>query len=204
MMMLTQNLLLLKPLLSTLLIFTIFSSLPVAESNINDGPVCSLNQTTFASFDELVLANEEVLHCGPCGACSSNDDIDLYVETRNTLTRTTGNCAILSLAGIIAPIEKAIAKQCLKTLVGFSDDCLNCWVNDIACSKRYCQRICLKYLIQKTFNQDYDDEDPCLLCNESNCGPSFVTCVGANRRRSGIQSDIDRPEDEICSLVTRP
>jgi hypothetical protein len=190
-----------------LLVFTsVFVVVVVIASDINDGPVCSTNQNTYGSYNELILANEDVLHCGPCGACSNNHDINIYVETRNTLTETTGNCAILSLIGIFQPLEKAITKRCLMNRVGFSNDCLNCWVDNIVCSKQYCPLICFKYLLRKRFtkNDNKNEDDPCLVCDETNCGTPFITCAGANRRRSGIQSDIDRSNDEICTLVTRP
>ncbi|CAF1616566.1 unnamed protein product [Didymodactylos carnosus] len=37
----------------------------------------------------------------------------------------------------------------------------------------------------------------CLACDEDYCGKPFIVCSGANRRRSGIMSDIDRPQDAI-------
>jgi hypothetical protein len=47
----------------------------------------------------------------------------------------------------------------------------------------------------------------CLKCDEKMCGPAFITCAGANRRRSGIISDIERDVEsdstsvEICEFV---
>ena len=43
---------------------------------------------------------------------------------------------------------------------------------------------------------------PCTECDEKMCGPDFITCAGANRRRSGILSDLQRNEDvEVCQQV---
>jgi hypothetical protein len=84
-----------------LILFTLLTSFVV--SDIDEGPVCSTSQKTFESYEKLILTNEVILHCGPCGACSNNHDINIYVETRNTLTKTTGNCAILSLIDVIEP-----------------------------------------------------------------------------------------------------
>ena len=39
----------------------------------------------------------------------------------------------------------------------------------------------------------------CLECDEKLCGPNFLHCAGANRRRLGIVSDIARDDDEQCS-----
>jgi len=42
----------------------------------------------------------------------------------------------------------------------------------------------------------------CTRCDEIICGPAFVECAGANRRRTGIQSDIQRDaESEVCTKV---
>jgi hypothetical protein len=44
----------------------------------------------------------------------------------------------------------------------------------------------------------------CTNCDEKRCGPAFVKCAGANRRRSGIVSDIDRDLDqEVCQSVDK-
>jgi len=38
-------------------------------------------------------------------------------------------------------------------------------------------------------------------CDEANCGPDFLPCVGANRRKMNIVSDIARPADQQCHIV---
>ena len=37
---------------------------------------------------------------------------------------------------------------------------------------------------------------PC--SDEERCGPAFLACAGANRRRAGIVSDIQRDDRELC------
>jgi hypothetical protein len=39
-----------------------------------------------------------------------------------------------------------------------------------------------------------------LQCDELLCGPDFVTCAGANRRRLGITTDIARGGAELCNV----
>lgn len=39
----------------------------------------------------------------------------------------------------------------------------------------------------------------CLKCDEDHCGPAFIKCAGANRRSSGIVSDIKRPPYQECT-----
>ena len=42
----------------------------------------------------------------------------------------------------------------------------------------------------------------CTECDEKRCGPAFVKCAGANRRRSGILSEFERDvENEFCTAV---
>jgi hypothetical protein len=42
----------------------------------------------------------------------------------------------------------------------------------------------------------------CTRCDERRCGPAFIACAGANRRRCGIVSDITRNEaTEVCQSV---
>ena len=37
-------------------------------------------------------------------------------------------------------------------------------------------------------------------CDELHCGPEFIRCAGANRRSSGIVSDIARPGQQVCPV----
>ena len=37
-------------------------------------------------------------------------------------------------------------------------------------------------------------------CDELHCGPEFIRCAGANRRSSGIVSDIGRPGQQVCPV----
>lgn len=47
-----------------------------------------------------------------------------------------------------------------------------------------------------------DRLDPCHACDERFCGHAFVECAGANRRRVGVVSDIERDLDvEVCTKV---
>jgi hypothetical protein len=39
----------------------------------------------------------------------------------------------------------------------------------------------------------------CLFCDERRSGPTFVTCSGVARRRMGIESEIERRPDELCT-----
>ena len=40
-------------------------------------------------------------------------------------------------------------------------------------------------------------------CDEVQCGPAFVACAGATRRRAGIDSDIPRPATQVWRVTWR-
>ena len=48
---------------------------------------------------------------------------------------------------------------------------------------------------------DTGELNPCLECDETNCGPAFKKCAGANRRRCGISTDINRSDDDMCHIA---
>jgi hypothetical protein len=99
---------------------------------------------------------------------------------------------------------RTVARECLEQTVGFTPDCQECWLDDMECSIKSCIFSCLKsmYLLREPKNQKDGSLNKCLECDEKICGPAFLQCAGANRRRLGIQSDIRREDDkELCRLV---
>lgn len=168
----------------------------LTDTGIDEGPVCGNDHVTYASYQALLQANSTtVMHCGNCGECSTAHDIQIYKDTRNTLTKTTRTCAIQSMF-----LGKKRAQRCMSEKVGLTDACNACWVENIECTKEKCRCTCLMYYILGK-GEFVGKLDPCLACDESECGPAFAKCAGANRRRAGIKSDIARPDEQICSLV---
>lgn len=139
-----------------------------------------------------------VLHCGTCGACSNDHDIGVYRRTRDTLTETTTRCALKSLLG-----GRRAVTECMERNVGLTPECTRCWVDNIFCTKRHCKWSCLLYRlgIGGRGSEAGGRLGPCLDCDEKMCGPAFISCAGANRRRSGIVSDIDRSDAQVCKRV---
>jgi hypothetical protein len=165
-------------------------------------PEVSVRIETFGSVNEVTAENGIVAHCGECGACSTPQDISIYDETRNTLFKTTTECAKRGLLG-----GHRAAAKCMLENVGLTDGCNDCWVENIMCDLRKCIFTCMWY---RLLNHQVDGGagtgtslNSCTECDEKRCGPAFVTCAGANRRRSGIISDIKRDEhSEVCHDVT--
>jgi hypothetical protein len=163
----------------------------------------SLEIRTFPSKDAASSNNSSgssttIEHCGECGFCSNPTDISIYDNTKNTLFGTTVKCAKRSMIW-----GRKTASKCMSH-VGFSDGCRDCWVENIICDLRKCIFTCVW---QGLFNQVDSGKtsqalNRCTQCDELRCGPSFVTCAGANRRRSGILSDIERDQQkEVCDAV---
>ena len=163
---------------------------------------------TFSDVVAAHAANAKVANCGECGHCSNFNDIEIYNHTKETLTSSTTECATKAFFGGADKV-----RDCMNDNVGFTEDCNTCWVENVMCDMKCCVFTCIKSLVlgggkQKGGNNkmgasdDSNDLNDCLLCDERLCGPAFIDCAGANRRRSGIHSDIGRDESqEVCKVV---
>ncbi len=141
--------------------------------------------------------NTLVAHCGDCGKCSSPQDVLIYEDTKNTLTDTTTKCAKLALIG-----GRRRATKCMQERVGLSEACTECWVDNIICTVKSCAFTCLwRQMTSWGESKSVGGElNECTKCDELRCGRAFLTCAGANRRRTGIISDIERDfHQEVCT-----
>ena len=175
-----------------ILITLLVLSLSTVHSQVEDG-YCGLDGNEYATVEAAHNAGTSILNCGPCGACSTLNDVKVYEETKNNLTKVSRMCAVVGL------IHDYLAKKCLDWFVGFTEECTKCWVENIKCDQKQCKWVCIWSLIT---GEDYVDEEgnlnKCLQCDEDKCGPAFKECAGANRRRSCIVSDIMRDDKLIC------
>jgi hypothetical protein len=183
----------------------------VAASMLQERGMLNISSTVNGTDDNSTSVI--VAHCGDCGACSTPHDINLYDETRNSLLQSTTKCAKRALIW-----GRATAETCMEKTVGFTPACNDCWIENIMCDLRKCVFTCMWYGLFKTIDDSApttsaDDGttpsknalNPCTACDEQRCGPAFVQCAGANRRRSGIVSDIQRdPDAEVCQAVRPP
>ena len=157
--------------------------------------------TTRSSVSEALSSGDTIQHCGDCGECSSDHDINVMRVTADNLTRTATRCAVRVFLGG----EEGVSR-CFETQVGFSPSCSRCWVENVLCDQQKCVATCLWGIIRgEPNNRDAapDELSSCLKCDERLCGPAFVTCAGANRRRAGIVTDIGRRDAvELCSAAS--
>ena len=141
---------------------------------------------------QIIKEGINVIHCGGCGSCSNDHDIAIYHNTSKTLTHTTTMCAFIYL------FSETMSRVCLDLAIGFTPKCTDCWIENIACTLKKCGYVCLKHAL--TNFGDTHSNNSCIQCDEQNCGPDFKECSGANRRRLGIITDIERYPEEICLL----
>jgi hypothetical protein len=157
-----------------------------------------LNRT---STDARNVTREIVAHCGSCGSCSNPNDIRVYDQTKNTLYRDSVRCAKRGILGGRNAVE-----QCFLSQVDLTPTCTDCWVDNVMCDLRKCIFTCFWHAV---FNKGVHSKaegsealNDCTRCDEVRCGSQFITCAGANRRRTGILSDIERDvKTEVCHKV---
>jgi len=162
------------------------------------GVVCGEDGVTYASEAAARTAGRAVLHASACGACSNAADVEVLRRTRETLTLQARSCGLRYFL-----IGRGAAERCLEP-VGFTKACADCWLDDMACAIAHCTLTCLRSRIIGEPNNVDGRLNDCLQCDETNCGPEFGRCAGANRRRSGIVSDIGRPAEEIWKKTGPP
>jgi hypothetical protein len=159
------------------------------------GVVCGDDGVTYVSEAATQAAGHGVLHAGACGACSNPADVEVLRRTRETLTLKARSCGLRYFL-----IGRGAAERCLAP-VGFSKACAACWIDDMVCAITHCTLKCLESRLSGEPNNVGGRLNDCLQCDETNCGPEFGRCAGANRRRSGIVSDIERPREQIWKRV---
>lgn len=139
---------------------------------------------TFPTERAVLEAGGQITHRGRCGACSSFQDLAVYIERRN-LNRAGRLCGLQGTFG-----DKT-QMSCLKRL-GFTEACAQIWSFNIKHTRSVCLGLCVA-------NLSADNTVPngslntCLACDEANSGPIFKAVAGRTRRRSGLSSTIARP-----------
>ncbi|KAG5458411.1 MAG: hypothetical protein BJ554DRAFT_1366 [Olpidium bornovanus] len=166
------------------------------ETAPQEGEVCSYRQVTYPSVSAARAANDSIMHCGPCGRCSNPIDASVYRRQSKSLTQTTKRCAIL-----LTVFGRAAGSYCVRQRTDFSPSCVDCWLDDMVCARKYCLLTCLT---ARPVERQTPGENLCIKCDEVICGPDFKKCSGANRRRLGVKSDIDRNSQEFCNVVDPP
>jgi len=144
---------------------------------------------TFASAAEAAELGYHVTHTGGCGACSTLQDLGVYLE-RPDLTSPVRRCGMQ--AGTLG---------CLEAL-GFSDACARIWSFNVQNTKRECFGVCMRSWMSGEASTTVDGGlNACLQCDEDRSGPVFKAVAGRTRRNSGIHSSIRRPDEQVSHVV---
>lgn len=166
------------------------------------------------------LENKEITphHCGRCSACSSRKDIEVLAKTREWITEVMTDVStdyakpkLLGGHGDIKKLKKELTEKgidfSLKPARPNQASCMDVWADNIACDAVNCKSKCwikffdssnAKTAIDNDSVGTFDFHAKCLKCDEEFCGPAFIKGAGANRRSSGIDSDIERADWQKC------
>ena len=147
----------------------------------------------FSSKEAAEAAGYTVTHQGPCGACSSTQDLAVYLSMN--LTQPVRSC------GFKGVVSMNWAYECIKDL-GFTDECTEIWVYNTANTRSDCFWVCMvSWFENEPFNKPDGSLNDCLQCDEDKSGPVFKYFSGRTRRDSGITSSIYRPPSTIYNMT---
>ncbi|CAK93061.1 unnamed protein product (macronuclear) [Paramecium tetraurelia] len=155
----------------------------------------------FNSKEEAEENQFIVTHQGKCGACSTLQDLAVYLTT--DLTRPVRKC------GLMYGLSQHYLLKCIKGL-GFTDTCAQVWLYNTLNTKKSCFWPCMQQIHPNSkstsflTNEDFVKNgklNKCLQCDEDISGPIFKYESGRTRRNSGIKSEIDRPDDQIYDIT---
>lgn len=133
-----------------------------------------------------------VTHRGPCGLCSSLEDLAVYIANPDL----TGPVRACGARGFTDGREAQY--DCLRT-IGFSEPCADIWLYNILNTRQKCLAPCLEYLEEPHHLPD-GSLNPCIQCDEDESGPVFKLVSGRTRRNSGLASALCRPCESIYPL----
>lgn len=165
-------------------------------------------RTFGGTLEEAQAQGLYVTHAGSCGACSTLQDLYVYMSKGDGLGDEATSCGIRGLTNT----QDGIA--CYREL-GFTEGCATVWYWNTINTQRFCLDICLELVAQGTPNNGAAPEcalNECINCDELNSGPLFVKYAGRTRRNSGMLSSIARscaelillPQTDPCDAVPLP
>lgn len=156
-----------------------------ADDSVPDG----YRLETVADRQSAEAAGGVVTHAGACGACSSLQDLAVYLEMPD-LGGPVRECSLIDLGG-----NPQATEDCILDL-GFTKPCAQIWVFNSLNTREACLVDCLEALNKPSHLPD-GSLNACLACDEANSGPVFKAVAGRTRRNSGIPSAICRPGDSV-------
>jgi len=153
-------------------------------------------RTYTGTFEEAVNDKSLVVtHATPCGACSSLQDLSVYMDRGGDLTDVSTDC------GFEGILNKENGIQCFVNL-GFTPGCAAAWYYNTKKTASECFAVCATTsgLGLPPVRARDCELSRCLACDEENAGPLFKLFAGRTRRNSGLLSHIARPCSAIVPL----
>lgn len=155
----------------------------------------------FASVAAAESDGAYVTHHGPCGQCSSLQDLAVYLETRDLGTPVRA-CGFENLAAPFAQLQACIAE------LGFSPPCANMWAYNARNTQDKCFEPCIEAILSEAifgviipYNNPDGTLSDCIACDEVMSGPVFKAYAGRTRRNSGVASGICRTCDGVVPVA---
>ena len=160
-----------------------------------DGNCDTYTYKTYASAEKAEEDGAYVTHNTQCGACSSAQDLSVYLKYPD-LTDPGIKCGYaLMFGGLQAGIN------CYMNL-GFTEPCATIWARDSQHTSKF--NVCLTQCLAPGQNVTGPPPDcalsSCVECDDTKSGPTFNAYAGRTRRNSGIWSGIARSCSSIQSV----
>ena len=147
--------------------------------------------------EQAALADGAIItHHGACGACSTTQDLAVYLTTPD-LTSASKECIKRSL------LNQDEGIKCLQEEIGFTNACARIWMYNGENTGQKCTLPCAAAEIQNYANNGPAPEcalNGCLACDEEQSGDVFEKFAGRTRRRSGVLTTIARPCEDIVMI----
>ncbi len=147
---------------------------------------------TFPDAGAAAGAGATVTHTGSCGACSTLQDLAVYLG-RPDLGTPVRECALIELGQ-----NPEATRDCILAL-GFTEPCAQIWLANSLNTRESCLAPCLEAL-GEPFHLPGGSLNDCLACDEEQSGPVFKAVAGRTRRNSGIPSAICRPGEDVAAI----
>lgn len=153
-----------------------------------EGDCSTYTYKTYPTRQEAEGDDAFVTHATQCGACSSAQDLSVYMKETD-LTAAGTECTI---KGIFGGFGRSV--DCYMNL-GFTKACATVWAYN---SQHTLQNCLLCGLPGASAAPSSECElDPCVQCDAEKSGPTFNAYSGRTRRNSGMRSELVRS----CSSI---
>ena len=171
--------------------------------------VCGNDRKQYASMEAAKHKGKQVLNCGQCSKCSSKQNVGVMHEKAMENFGLTKRASVAAVGWLIG--GKRVHQWLFQSkFIGFDEECSECWYEATRCNIASCAQYCLfgwtnPLSSSNTLDGDGGDGgdggyqlNKCMECDEVYCSAYYLQSCGANRRTSGVVTDIKRREEFVC------